>query len=76
MTALFHRFLPLLVIFLGLLVQTTTSFAQEEARIDIGSRRMAVKTGGEGAPAWMVSGTRRVPMIPRGSGNPIRPYLS
>ena len=64
--------LPLLVIFLGMLVQTTTSFARVEAQIDIKSQRMVVKVDGEVAHVWKVSTARKGYVTPKGSYKPSR----
>ncbi len=72
LAALIHRILPFLVIFMGLIVQTSTSFARVEAQIDIKSQRMVVKVDGEVAHVWKVSTARRGYVTPKGSYSPKR----
>lgn len=71
-SSILRRVLPLLVIFLGLAVQTSTSFARVEAQIDIKSQRMVVKVDGEVAHVWKVSTARKGYVTPKGAYKPNR----
>lgn len=72
LAALIHRILPFVVIIIGLIVQTSSSFARVEAQIDIKSQRMVVKVDGEVAHVWKVSTARRGYVTPKGSYSPKR----
>jgi lipoprotein-anchoring transpeptidase ErfK/SrfK len=66
----FRRVLPVLMIFIGLLVQTNASFARVEARIDVKAQRMIVKVDGRVAHVWKVSTARKGFITPRGAYSP------
>lgn len=69
-TLSFRRVLFLMMIFIGILVQTNSSFAGVEARIDLKSQRMIVKVDGEVVHVWKVSTARRGYVTPRGAYAP------
>jgi lipoprotein-anchoring transpeptidase ErfK/SrfK len=64
--------LPFLVIFLGLLVQTSSSVARVEAKIDLKNQRMVVKVDGDVVHVWKVSTARKGYVTPRGAYMPKR----
>ena len=69
----FRRLVPVLMILVGVLVQTNASFAARvEARVDLKSQQMIVKVDGEVAHVWKVSTARRGYVTPRGVYGPKR----
>lgn len=72
-----RRFLPLLMIFIGVIIQTQASFAARvEARVDLKRQQMIVKVDGEVAHVWRVSTARKGYVTPRGAYMPKRLHKS
>lgn len=73
----FRRLFPVLMILVGVLVQTNASVAARvEARVDLKSQQMIVKVDGEVAHVWKVSTARRGYVTPRGVYGPKRMHTS
>jgi lipoprotein-anchoring transpeptidase ErfK/SrfK len=73
----FHRLVPVLMILIGVLVQTNASLAARvEARVDLKAQQMIVKVDGAVAHVWKVSTARRGYVTPRGVYGPKRMHTS
>lgn len=73
----FRRLFPVLMILVGVLVQTNASLAARvEARVDLKAQQMIVKVDGEVAHVWKVSTARRGYVTPRGVYGPKRMHTS